>query len=90
VENGRETPWDDPLRWGIDLGLTFQSVPGPQITASYTVTSAAAVGLARPLSGGSATVPLIAPGTMFGARMQQTDLRLAPTYVLPGVSSSRT
>jgi hypothetical protein len=71
-----------PLPGGIDLGLTFQSVPGPQITANYTVTSAAAQGLGRPLSGGSATVPLITllsgPAWMYVIRR---DAACAPSVV---------
>jgi len=68
------------LPWGIDMGATLQNNPGPQITANYTVTSAQALGLGRALSGGSATVPLIKPGTMFGERMTQLDLRLGKNF----------
>ena len=31
-----------------------------------------------------ATVPLIAPGTMFGDTLNQVDLRLSKVFVLPG------
>ena len=64
------------LPWGIDLGVTYQNNPGPQLTASYTVTSAQALGLGRTLSAGTATIPLVKPGTLFGDRMAQVDLRL--------------
>jgi len=72
------------LPWGVDLGVTLQNNPGPQITANYTITNAQAVGLGRNLSGGSATVPLIAPGTMFGDRMNQIDLRVGKNFRLRG------
>jgi hypothetical protein len=68
------------LPWGIDMGVTLQNNPGPQITANYTITSAQALGLGRALSGGTATVPLIKPGTIFGERMTQLDLRLGKNF----------
>jgi len=66
------------------MGVTLQNNPGPQITANYTITNAQALGLGRTLSGGSATVPLIAPGTMFGDRMNQVDLRVGKNFRLRG------
>jgi hypothetical protein len=71
------------LPWGFDAGVTFQGNPGPEILANYTVTSAqvgSAVQFVNPartsFSGGSALVPLIEPGTMFGDYMYQLDIRL--------------
>jgi hypothetical protein len=58
---------------------TYQSVPGPQILADYTATNAVvSPTLGRNLSGGASnvTVGLVAPGTMFGERMNEIDLRV--------------
>ena len=68
-------PW-----WGLQMSATFQSLPGPQITASYAAPLAAIEpSLGRPLSGGArtATIPLVAPGTMYGQRLNQVDFRVA-------------
>jgi hypothetical protein len=76
------------LPWEIDLGLTFQSLPGPDIGASYTVNSSQ-VQFIDPgrttLSAGTATVPLVEPATMFGPRYQQVDVRVAKAFRFRGV-----
>ena len=57
---------------------TFQSVRGPEVQANWVVPNAIVMQtLGRPLSGGAAnvTVNLIAPGTMYGDRINQIDLR---------------
>lgn len=67
-------PW-----WGLQAAATFQSLAGAPITAGYTATNAQIVpSLGRNLSAGAAgtkTVQLIAPGTIFGDRINQVDLR---------------
>jgi hypothetical protein len=65
-------PW-----WGIKASAAYQSLPGPQITATWSAPAAAVTGLGRPLSGNARTVsvPLVAPGTMFGERLHQVDVR---------------
>ena len=66
----------------LQLSGTFQSVPGPNISANDAFTSAAvAPSLGRPLSGNAAntTVNLIAPGTMYGERLNQLDWRFSRT-----------
>jgi hypothetical protein len=71
-------PW-----WGITASTTFQSVPGPPITAAYTVTNAQIQqSLGRPLSGGATvtTVQLMAPDAMLGDRWNQLDVRAAKTF----------
>lgn len=67
---------------GIDVraSATFQSVPGPPISANLVVPSVVvARSLGRPLSGGAAnaTVSIIDPGTMYGDRLNQLDLRFS-------------
>jgi hypothetical protein len=54
--------------------------PGPQIHARYTVTSAQAQNLNRPLGVGTAAAQLIAPGTMYGDRVTQLDVRFGKLF----------
>jgi hypothetical protein len=72
-------PW-----WGIQTSGTIQSLPGPQITAGYVVTNAQiAPSLGRNLSSGAAgtvTVDLIPPGTEYGDRLNQVNLRLSKIF----------
>jgi Carboxypeptidase regulatory-like domain len=74
-----------PLPWqGIQFAATFQSLPGPQITAARTFTNAEI----RPTLGrnlatgaaGTATVQMIAPGTMYDERLYQLDLRASKIF----------
>jgi hypothetical protein len=70
------------LPWEIQVAGTLQSVPGQVVTASATYTSAQiAPSLGRQLSSAStATVSLVEPGTLYGDRMNQVDLRLTKTF----------
>ena len=77
-----------PLPWGgIQIGAGYQNVPGPQILANYSANNAAiAPSLGRNLSSGvngTATLSLIAPGTVYGARAQQLDMSLRKTVPMP-------
>jgi hypothetical protein len=69
-----------PLPRDIDVSLAFQSNPGPMILANYTATSAQILpSLGRNLSAGAGStvvIPLIAPGTLYGDRMNQLDVRV--------------
>jgi hypothetical protein len=76
-------PW-----WGLSASATFQSLPGPQILASYTARSAdIAASLGRSLSAGAAatvTVPLLAQGQLYGPRITQLDARLSKDFRFTG------
>jgi hypothetical protein len=74
-----------PLPWGgIQAGAAFQSIPGPQITASYTATNAQILpSLGRNLAAGAngtATIDLIPPATIYGERLNQLDLRASKIF----------
>ena len=65
---------------------TFRSVPGPEIYANYTATNAVvAPSLGRTLSGGVANLPvtIVEPGTTYGERLNQVDMRFAARFILP-------
>ena len=69
----------------VELTGTFQSKPGPMLAANYAATNAdVAPSLGRPLSGNVAnvTVSLVGPGTMYGDRINQLDVRLSKTLKL--------
>jgi hypothetical protein len=62
----------------VQLSGTFQSTSGPQLTATYVVAnSLVQPSLGRPLSGGqNVTVNIVAPGSLYGDRLRQVDVRL--------------
>jgi Carboxypeptidase regulatory-like domain len=67
-------------RVDLQVAATVQSVPGPQILANWVATNAAVQpALGRPLSGSAAnmTVGIVEPGTMYGDRSNQLQLRIA-------------
>ena len=63
----------------VQVSGTFQSLPGAPLAANFVASNAlVAPALGRNLSsgaGGNVTVNLIAPGTVYGARINQLDLR---------------
>jgi hypothetical protein len=69
-------PW-----WGVQTSATFQSLPGPEINASRSYSSADVIGsLGRNLTTGNANIALIKPGTMYGGRLNQVDFRTSKIF----------
>jgi hypothetical protein len=67
-------------RIDVQLGATFQSLQGPEILANFTATNAIiAPSLGRNLAGNAANVSVnvVEPGTMYGERLNQLDIRAA-------------
>jgi len=67
-------------RLDVQLSATFQSKPGAMLAANYAApNSVVAPALGRNLSGNAPnlTVNLVAPGEMYGDRINQLDIRLA-------------
>src|SRR4030095_6674886 len=62
-------------RADVQVSGTFQTVPGPSILANYVVLSNQTT-LGRAFTGAAnATVNIVAPGTTYGDRLNQFDLR---------------
>lgn len=74
------------LPWSIQASVAFQSQPGREIQANWAATNAAIQpSLGRPLAGSATyTVALIEPGTMYGERLNQVDLRFSKMVGLGG------
>ena len=74
------------LRWGVMTSATYQNASGPSITSTWPATNAAiAPGLGRNLSAGATatkTVALIAPGSVYGERLHQLDVRFSKRIAL--------
>jgi hypothetical protein len=66
----------------VQASVTWQSNPGPEIAANYVATNAWIAQGPQPLgrslsSGANVTVNLIEPGTVFGPRRNNFDMRLS-------------
>ena len=62
----------------VNVSMTWRSDPGDDLAANYVVTNAiAAPSLGRPLSSGNVTVNLIPSGSVYGARRNNLDMRVA-------------
>ena len=64
----------------VEVSATFQSKPGALLAANYNIPAATIAGfLGRAPSGGVAnvTVNLVAPGSLYGDRINELDLRLS-------------
>ena len=82
-----------PLFWDMQTSAIYQNSAGIPILANLVVQNAAiAPSLGRNLSACGAaavcnanvTVPIIPPGTVFGPRLQQVDLRFSRLFTLVG------
>ena len=70
------------LPYNIELSGTFAAIPGPDVAANYTVTSAIA---GRPIIGSttgaaSTTINLAEPGTIFLDYQNRLDMRVGRTF----------
>jgi hypothetical protein len=75
----------------VQVSGTMQSLPGQQIQANYVATNAeVASSLGRPLSGGAAnvTVAILEPGSLYGDRRNQLDLRVAKVLRFSGMRTT--
>ena len=67
----------------LNVSATWRSDPGPELAANYVVTNAVALpSLGRNLSSGNVTVNLVEPGTLYGARLNNVDMRIAKIFRL--------
>jgi hypothetical protein len=67
-------------RVDVQVSAAFQSLAGTQLSANYVASNAEVrPSLGRDLAGGArnVTVNIVEPGTMYGERLNQLDLRLA-------------
>ena len=75
----------DVPRIGVAVSALFYSRPGPAISANRVFPSAEiAPSLGRPLAANapSATINMVQPGTMYGDRRNQLDLRMTKVFRL--------
>jgi hypothetical protein len=69
----------------VQVSGTWRSDPGDELRADYVVTSATArPSLGRDLSSGNVTVNLVPRGTLYGARVNNMDLRIAKIFRFRG------
>ena len=77
------------LPWQIAISGSFQSIPGPAISATYFALNSQIIpSLGRPLSTRSlAAVNIVEPRTLYGERLNQVDFRV--TWVSDDLGRSR-
>jgi hypothetical protein len=73
------------LPYDVNVAATFQNQPGPQRQARVTFTAAQiALALGRPSTQGAQTINIIPPGTQYGDRFNQLDLRFTKAFKATG------
>lgn len=74
------------LPWQLQIAGTLQSVPGPEIVANAVFNNAQiSPSLGRNLSSATtATINLVKPGTMYGERLYQLDVRFGKIFTIGG------
>ncbi len=75
----------------LQVAATFQSKPGAMLAANYAVPNdVVASSLGRSLSGNAqnVTINLVEPGTMYGDRLNEYDLRVAKIFKVGSLRSS--
>ena len=79
------------LPYDIQIAGTYQSLPGPERGAEVAFTAdQIQAALGRPLAGGGAvTANVVAPGTIYGERFHQIDLRLTKIFSFGGTTRFR-
>jgi len=78
-------------RIDVQLAATYQSRPGPMLAANYAMSNElVAQALGRNLSANAqnVTVNLVAPGTMYGERLHELDVRVARVLKVGGSRST--
>ena len=70
------------MPYDIQVSAAMQNLPGIPIRAVWTIDDTNVQGLGRPLSGGSAEVELVQPGTLYADRVNQLDVRLTKIFEL--------
>jgi hypothetical protein len=72
----------------VDVGVsaTYQNMPGPVLAANFVASNALVSGsLGRPLTGGAnTTINIVEPGTMYGDRINQLDIRFSKVFRFGG------
>jgi hypothetical protein len=73
--------------WGIRASGTLQSLPGPQVMSNViynNMNRVSSTSLARPFTLGQANVNVIQPGSYYGDRLNQIDLRFTKIFNVGG------
>jgi hypothetical protein len=73
------------LPYSLAFSTVFQSLPGPNILASESLSKAqgaTATTLGRPFFESAYVIPLVSPGVLYGDRVYQFDLRVSRLFTL--------